>query len=111
MLLQEVDSGVSHGESSDESKSERSVSSTPQPPPAHQSAALLSAMSQHRPTSASTSSYTPSGLQQQMTYCTPPTAAAPAASAVPLLYRPTFLSNYISNQKSSASTKYIPSSQ
>ena len=110
MLLQEVDSGVSHGESSDESKSERSVSSTPQPPPAHQSAALLSAMSQHRPTSASTS-YTPSGLQQQMTYCTPPTAAAPAASAVPLLYRPTFLSNYISNQKSSASTKYIPSSQ
>jgi len=99
-VLQETDSGVSHGESSDDTKSENSdsphihppLSATPmlQPPPAHQSSISLS---QHRAQPSVTSSlYTQQHLLGVST-ATPP--------AIPLTYKPTFLSAYIPSQGAS----------
>lgn len=114
---------MSHGESSDDTKSECSRTNTPQPPPAHQSLTTLTTRSHHTgiptgiashhagiPTGipashhvlspasslyASVSTYKQGSTSVESSCMSPPTQTAP----VPLVYRPTFLSNYLPPQQ------------
>lgn len=111
-----ADSGVSHGESSDDTKSECSRANTPHPPPAHQS---IMSLPRHSAAQAPISTHNqalPSPVYPHHISASHAAAGAHTSpsqnSPVPLVYRPTFLSGYVHSQHGMSppcpQSEYVP---